>query len=85
MSLEQRDLGGQIQTQFQDVVSRLSSKQFFQSDWDIASCAIFFIFVGTVFLLIILVLIRCCCCCCCDTPKQRRTGKVGHDNLALEP
>uniref|UniRef100_A0A3Q1J8F9 Small integral membrane protein 22 n=1 Tax=Anabas testudineus TaxID=64144 RepID=A0A3Q1J8F9_ANATE len=44
----------------------LQSKQFFQSDWDIASFAVFFIFIGMVGLLLILVLIRCCCCCCCD-------------------
>uniref|UniRef100_A0A8C7SPP9 Uncharacterized protein n=1 Tax=Oncorhynchus mykiss TaxID=8022 RepID=A0A8C7SPP9_ONCMY len=31
--------------QFTDVVSRLQSKQLFQSDWDIASFAVFFIFI----------------------------------------
>uniref|UniRef100_A0AAY4CDY2 Small integral membrane protein 22 n=1 Tax=Denticeps clupeoides TaxID=299321 RepID=A0AAY4CDY2_9TELE len=55
-----------FQKQIADVVSRLESKQMFQSDWDIASFALFFIFIGTVLLLVILVLIRCCCCCCCD-------------------
>uniref|UniRef100_A0A3Q3ES06 Small integral membrane protein 22 n=1 Tax=Labrus bergylta TaxID=56723 RepID=A0A3Q3ES06_9LABR len=58
-----------IEDQFQDVVSRLQSKEFFQSDWDIASFAVFFIFIGMVLLLVILVLIRCCCCCCCDNEK----------------
>ncbi|CAK6969652.1 small integral membrane protein 22 [Scomber scombrus] len=64
--------------------SRLQSKHFFQSDWDIASFAIFFIFIGMVLLLVILVLIRCCCCCCCEGDKPRRR-KVGIDNMALEP
>lgn len=36
----------QFEDQFNDVVSRLQSKQFFQSDWDIASFAVFFIFIG---------------------------------------
>lgn len=36
----------QLEDQFNDVVSRLESKQFFQSDWDIASFAVFFIFIG---------------------------------------
>uniref|UniRef100_A0A8C5N732 Small integral membrane protein 22 n=1 Tax=Gouania willdenowi TaxID=441366 RepID=A0A8C5N732_GOUWI len=58
-----------LQDQVNDVVSRLQSKHFFQSDWDIAACAIFFIFVGMILMLFILVLIRCCCCCCCDAEK----------------
>ncbi|KAM6966561.1 small integral membrane protein 22 [Tautogolabrus adspersus] len=73
-----------IEDQFKDVVSRLQSKEFFQSDWDIASFAVFFIFIGMVLLLVILVLIRCCCCCCCDNEKPRRR-KVGIENVALEP
>ncbi|XP_047428497.1 small integral membrane protein 22 [Mugil cephalus] len=73
----------ELESQFNDVVSRLTSKQFFQSDWDIASFAIFFIFIGMVLLLVILVLIRCCCCCCCDDKPRRR--KVGIENMALEP
>ncbi|XP_026217044.1 small integral membrane protein 22 [Anabas testudineus] len=74
----------QFEDQFNDVVSRLQSKQFFQSDWDIASFAVFFIFIGMVGLLLILVLIRCCCCCCCDDDTPRRK-KVGIENMALEP
>lgn len=35
-----------FENQFNDVVSRLQSKQMFQSDWDIASFAVFFIFIG---------------------------------------
>uniref|UniRef100_A0A4W6D4G6 Uncharacterized protein n=1 Tax=Lates calcarifer TaxID=8187 RepID=A0A4W6D4G6_LATCA len=54
------NFNGQIS--FNDVVSRLQSKQFFQSDWDIR-------FFCMVLLLVILVLIRCCCCCCCDDDK----------------
>ncbi|KAF7202238.1 transcript variant X1 [Nothobranchius furzeri] len=59
----------ELQQQFNDVVSRLESKQFFQSDWDTAFFILFFIFFGTVLLLVLLVLIRCCCCCCCDGEK----------------
>nr|XP_021324900.1 small integral membrane protein 22 isoform X1 [Danio rerio] len=72
-----------FENQFNDVVSRLQSKQMFQSDWDIASFAIFFIFIGMVLLLVILVLIRCCCCCCCDEKPRRQ--KVGIDNMGMEP
>ncbi|KAJ8250949.1 hypothetical protein GJAV_G00215190 [Gymnothorax javanicus] len=74
----------EINNQLLDVMTRLKSKNLFQSDWDIAAFAIFFIFIGMVLLLVILVLIRCCCCCCCDGEKPRRT-KVGIDNLAMEP
>lgn len=35
-----------FENQFNDVISRLQSKQMFQSDWDIASFAVFFIFIG---------------------------------------
>ncbi|KAL7850058.1 hypothetical protein SRHO_G00194070 [Serrasalmus rhombeus] len=81
--MAQQDLQQDFQNQFNDVVSRLQSKQLFQSDWDIASFAIFFIFIGMVLLLVILVIIRCCCCCCCDEKPKRR--KVGIDNMGLEP
>ncbi|KAM4531090.1 small integral membrane protein 22 [Odontesthes bonariensis] len=82
--MDQRNIQQDFEDQFNDVVSRLRSKQFFQSDWDIASFAVFFIFIGMVLLLVILVLIRCCCCCCCDDEKPRR-HKVGIENMALEP
>ncbi|XP_013881037.1 small integral membrane protein 22 isoform X1 [Austrofundulus limnaeus] len=75
----------QFEEQFTDVVSRLQSKQLFQSDWDIAAFVLFFTFFGTVLVLIILVLIRCCCCCCCDDEKQIQRRKVGVDNMSLEP
>ncbi|XP_016385078.1 small integral membrane protein 22-like [Sinocyclocheilus rhinocerous] len=71
-----------FENQFNDVVSRLQSKKMFQSDWDIASFAVFFIFIGMVLLLVILVLIRCCCCCCCDEKPRRQ--KVGIDNMGME-
>lgn len=45
-AMEQRDLQQDFEDQFNNVVSRLQSKQFFQSDWDIASFAVFFIFIG---------------------------------------
>ncbi|XP_035510115.1 small integral membrane protein 22 [Morone saxatilis] len=83
-AMEPRDLKQEFEDQFNDVVSRLQSKQLFQSDWDIASFAVFFIFIGMILLLVILVLIRCCCCCCCDDEKPRRR-KVGIENMALEP
>uniref|UniRef100_A0A8C6S547 Small integral membrane protein 22 n=1 Tax=Neogobius melanostomus TaxID=47308 RepID=A0A8C6S547_9GOBI len=67
--MEKSSLEEQVQEHFNDVVSRLKSKEFFQSDWDKASFAIFFIFIGMILLLFILVLIRCCCCCCCDDNK----------------
>lgn len=35
-----------FENQFNDVVSRLQSKKMFQSDWDIVSFAVFFIFIG---------------------------------------
>uniref|UniRef100_A0A1A8MDC7 Si:ch1073-443f11.2 n=1 Tax=Nothobranchius pienaari TaxID=704102 RepID=A0A1A8MDC7_9TELE len=73
----------ELQQQFNDVVSRLESKQFFQSDWDTAFFILFFVFFGTVLLLILLVLIRCCCCCCCDGEKPHK--KVGIENMGLEP
>ncbi|XP_039681850.1 small integral membrane protein 22 isoform X2 [Perca fluviatilis] len=79
--MDQRGLQQEFQVQFSHVVSRV---QFFQSDWDIASFAIFFIFIGMVLLLVILVLIRCCCCCCCDDERPRGR-KVGIENMALEP
>uniref|UniRef100_UPI00398E64FB small integral membrane protein 22 n=1 Tax=Pristiophorus japonicus TaxID=55135 RepID=UPI00398E64FB len=82
-----QDLGTQIEVQFNDVVRRLQSKQLFQSDWDIATFAIFFIFIGAVLFLVLLVLVRCCwgCCCSSSPSKKPRKGKVGVDNLALEP
>ncbi|KAG7335187.1 hypothetical protein KOW79_001783 [Hemibagrus wyckioides] len=83
-TMSQDNLQQEFQNQVNDVFTRLQNKQMFQSDWDIASFAIFFIFIGMVLLLIILVLIRCCCCCClCDEKPKRH--KVGIDNMALEP
>ncbi|KAF3704810.1 Small integral membrane protein 22 [Channa argus] len=82
--MDLRDVKQEFEDQFSDVVSRLQSKQFFQSDWDIASFAVFFIFIGMVVLLFILVLIRCFCCCYCDDEKPRRK-KIGIENVALEP
>ncbi|XP_018414095.1 PREDICTED: small integral membrane protein 22 [Nanorana parkeri] len=79
----------QLKDQWNDVLGRISSKQFFQSDWDIAAFVIFFAFIGLILLLCVLVLIRCCCCCCCDcdsqVDKRKYTQKVGVDNLAMEP
>ncbi|XP_047213393.1 small integral membrane protein 22-like [Girardinichthys multiradiatus] len=80
----QKNVQQDIGDQFNDVISRLQSKQLFQSDWDIASFAVFFIFIGVILTLVILVLIRCWCCCCCDDEKPRRR-KVGIENYGLEP
>uniref|UniRef100_A0A3B3UJZ9 Small integral membrane protein 22 n=1 Tax=Poecilia latipinna TaxID=48699 RepID=A0A3B3UJZ9_9TELE len=69
--MDQKNIQQEFEDQFSDVVSRLQSKQMFQSDWDIASFAIFFIFIGVVLTLVLLVLIRCCCCGCCDNEKVK--------------
>uniref|UniRef100_A0A3B3YMQ1 Small integral membrane protein 22 n=1 Tax=Poecilia mexicana TaxID=48701 RepID=A0A3B3YMQ1_9TELE len=69
--MDQKNIQQEFEDQFNDVVSRLQSKQMFQSDWDIASFAIFFIFIGVVLTLVLLVLIRCCCCGCCDDEKVK--------------
>ncbi|KAM8824981.1 small integral membrane protein 22 isoform 1-T3 [Synchiropus picturatus] len=82
--MEQRNLQQELEYQLNDVISRFESKEFFQSDWDKASFAVFFIFIGMIVLLLILVLVRCFCCCCCDDSEPRH-HKVGIDNLALEP
>ncbi|XP_037112162.1 small integral membrane protein 22 [Syngnathus acus] len=72
-----------FESQFNDVISRLESKQFFQSEWDIGFGVVFLVFIGLIVLLVLLVLIRCCCCCCCDEkPKHQR---VGIENMCLEP
>ncbi|GAA6071670.1 small integral membrane protein 22 [Tachysurus ichikawai] len=44
--MSQNNLQQQFQNQVNDVFTRLENKQMFQSDWDIASFAIFFIFIG---------------------------------------
>lgn len=44
--MDNRDLAEDFQNQFNDVVSRFQSKEFFQSDWDIVSLSVLFIFVG---------------------------------------
>ncbi|XP_023813651.1 small integral membrane protein 22 [Oryzias latipes] len=83
--MDPRNTQQDVQDQLNDVVSRLQSKNFFQSDLDIAFFAVFFIFIGMILLLFILVLIRCCCCCCCQDDDQPRRQKRGVVNMALEP
>ncbi|XP_030432963.1 small integral membrane protein 22 [Gopherus evgoodei] len=88
MGSEGQNLGEEFSNQINDVLSRLATNQMFQSDWDIAAFAIFFIFIGTVLLMVLLALIHCCCCCCCDTRgshKKVPRKKVGIDNKAMEP
>lgn len=46
MGSEGQNLGEEFSNQINDVLSRLATKQMFQSDWDIAAFAIFFIFIG---------------------------------------
>ncbi|XP_077389992.1 small integral membrane protein 22 isoform X2 [Festucalex cinctus] len=79
----QRSIQEDFETQFNDVISRLQSKQLFQSEWDIGFVVIFLVFIGLIGLLVLLVLIRCCCCCCCDEKPKRH--KVGIENMSLEP
>ncbi|XP_065414841.1 small integral membrane protein 22 [Chrysemys picta bellii] len=89
MGSEGQNLGEEFNNQINDVLSRLATKQMFQSDWDIAAFAIFFIFIGTVLLMVLLALIHCCCCCCCcdsrESHKKVPRKKVGIDNKAMEP
>uniref|UniRef100_A0A3B3BAC7 Si:ch1073-443f11.2 n=1 Tax=Oryzias melastigma TaxID=30732 RepID=A0A3B3BAC7_ORYME len=82
--MDQRNLQQDFQDQLNDVVGRFQSKNFFQSDLDIAFFAVFFIFI-MILLLLILVLIRCCCCCCCQDDLKPRRQKRGVVNMALEP
>ncbi|XP_062999253.1 small integral membrane protein 22 [Elgaria multicarinata webbii] len=83
-----KDFGQELRDQINDVLSRLESKEMFQSPWDIAAFAIFFTFIGVVLLMALLVLIRCFCCCCdCDSPgsyKKVPGRKVGIDNKGME-
>ncbi|XP_040046651.1 small integral membrane protein 22 [Gasterosteus aculeatus] len=80
--MEHNDLQQELKDQLSHALSR---QHLFQSDWDIISFAVFFIFIGMVLLLVILVLIRCCCCCCGCCDEKPRRWKVGIENLALEP
>ncbi|XP_072838485.2 small integral membrane protein 22 [Pogona vitticeps] len=84
-----KDFGQELSDQINDVLSRLESKEMFQSTWDIVAFAIFFTFIGVILLLVFLVLIRCFCCCCeCDSPRSYNKiprKKVGIDNMGLEP
>lgn len=43
--MDSRDFAD-FQNQFKDAISRLQSKEFFRSDWDIASFSVLFIFIG---------------------------------------
>ncbi|RVE68955.1 hypothetical protein OJAV_G00072910 [Oryzias javanicus] len=85
VEMDQRNLQQDFQDQLNDVLGRFQSKNFFQSDLDIAFFAVFFIFIGMILLLLILVLIRCCCCCCCQDDLMPRRQKRGVVNMALEP
>ncbi|XP_061702689.1 small integral membrane protein 22 [Syngnathoides biaculeatus] len=71
-----------VERQFNDVISRLQSKQLFQSEWDFGFAVVLLVFIGLILLMVLLVLIRCCCCCCDEKPKRH---KVGIDNMSLEP
>ncbi|TNM97565.1 small integral membrane protein 22 [Takifugu flavidus] len=83
--MDNRDLAEDFQNQFNDVVSRFQSKEFFQSDWDIVSLSVLFIFIGVILMLFILVLIRCCCSCCCSDDEKPQRRKIGIVNMGLQP
>lgn len=42
----QRNTKEDFESQFNDVISRLESKQFFQSEWDIGFGVVFLVFIG---------------------------------------
>ncbi|XP_070616832.1 small integral membrane protein 22 [Erythrolamprus reginae] len=82
-----KNVANDISKQINDALSRLQNKELFQTTWDIVAFAIFFTFIGMVLLLGLLALIRCCCCDC-DAPssyKKIKKGKVGVDNMGMEP
>ncbi|XP_044301575.1 small integral membrane protein 22 [Varanus komodoensis] len=83
------NFGQDLSDQINDALSRLESKEMFQTPWDIAAFAIFFTFIGVVLLMALLVLIQCFCCCCdCNSsPSYEKVPrrKVGIDNKGLEP
>uniref|UniRef100_A0A7M4G099 Uncharacterized protein n=1 Tax=Crocodylus porosus TaxID=8502 RepID=A0A7M4G099_CROPO len=77
----------QVTTQsasWRQFLRRLASKNPFQSDWDIAAFAIFFIFIGKcgAKLAVLNMLVDTHTSSCC-TPILR--SKVGIDNLGMEP
>ncbi|XP_068452258.1 small integral membrane protein 22 isoform X2 [Clinocottus analis] len=78
--MENKHLQQELENQFTHVVSR---DDLFQSDWDIVSFTVFFIFIGVILLLVLLVLIHCCCWD--DGKVKRHRRKVGVENMALEP
>ncbi|XP_077474609.1 small integral membrane protein 22 [Stigmatopora argus] len=69
-----------LESQFNDVISRLESKLLFQTEWDIGFVVVFLVFVGLIVLLVLLVLIRSCCC----EAKPKRHN-VGIENMPMEP
>uniref|UniRef100_A0A8C8VM57 Small integral membrane protein 22 n=1 Tax=Pelusios castaneus TaxID=367368 RepID=A0A8C8VM57_9SAUR len=86
MGSEGQDLREELSNQVNDALSRLATKQMFQSEWDIAAFAIFFIFIGTVLLLVLLALIRCCCCCCdCDSHGSHKKVKKSLSLAEADP
>ena len=64
------DLQEEFQDQFNDVVSRLKSQNFFQSDWDIAAFAVFFIFIGQLQSCLVTVLLQHYIYLCVYVPWQ---------------
>ncbi|XP_015674740.1 small integral membrane protein 22 [Protobothrops mucrosquamatus] len=87
MGTLEKNVAEDISRQINDALSRLQSKELFQTNWDIVAFAIFFTFIGMVLLLALLALIRCCCCDC-DSPssyKKVKKRKVGIDNMGMDP
>uniref|UniRef100_A0A803TVF8 Small integral membrane protein 22 n=1 Tax=Anolis carolinensis TaxID=28377 RepID=A0A803TVF8_ANOCA len=77
MSESGKEFGQELTDQINDILSRLQSKELFQSTWDIVAFVVFFTFIGVVLLMALLVLIRCFCCCCdCDSPRSYNKVKT---------
>uniref|UniRef100_A0A8D2JAA3 Uncharacterized protein n=1 Tax=Varanus komodoensis TaxID=61221 RepID=A0A8D2JAA3_VARKO len=58
--------------QINDALSRLESKEMFQTPWDIAAFAIFFTFIGKLWRR----RKKACFCCCCDCNSSPSYEKV---------
>uniref|UniRef100_A0A8C3YSW3 Small integral membrane protein 22 n=1 Tax=Catagonus wagneri TaxID=51154 RepID=A0A8C3YSW3_9CETA len=87
MALSRKSLEQELSDTAHQVLGKLRSHQFFQSQWDTGAFIIFLVFLGVVLLLLLLVFIHCCCSGCCDRHSSRSQKKHswGVDNLALEP
>uniref|UniRef100_A0A663F4J3 Uncharacterized protein n=1 Tax=Aquila chrysaetos chrysaetos TaxID=223781 RepID=A0A663F4J3_AQUCH len=78
-----------LENEIHNFLSRLARKRFFETEWDVAAFAIFFIFVGkciaqheacTRQLLLVLGLAGSC-----PNPSNLCSPPTGIDNLAMQP